>query len=1124
MVPAPFNCHPYGNLTIKDSTMPLLPARTSLMSSLVLIVLAASIALTTHLLAGQEQLYVKCDTLQQTMLTTRSRLRRWQSHQQLAREAAKLGAWQATVRQAKETPADVVAAATKLLADAASGSTDSRWQRVRAGQDTAPVLSGVAADFLVTTISLDKPLQLTLEMSRHEKYGGFAYRPPACGAGIRDVEQLVWINGQPVDLQNRLAEYPRTSVAERRGWHDLILIDLPLQAGVNQIVVSLDKGTRKRWFNSVSFASQPVPAIWTLLEHDFPRGSNQLINTVPYGWFDATSGWFSSETTQLECELVAQLAAELDQDGTILRSRMGRLIQQKVADDDQRWLDLCVAACELQAALGSLDSLQQAASQLAAAYAESYPGQSLLRRITDLRQRILTASRSRLDPTDQDTARLLGELTSLKYEALVTRNPLLAGRQLLFVKRYTYDSDHYYDEFIAGLRRFGGNLCLLSIDNGEVTEIAPQLGEGIFDRYDLSYDARKILFSYKPQRAEGFRIYEADLDGSHIRQITFPPADELERMELYATCQPEQLARQPGRYGHWTDDMHPCYLPDGGIVFTSTRSQRSVLCGGHGLTVTNLYRTDRDGNGLHQLSQGALSEFCPSVMNDGRIMYNRWEYVDKGAGAVQSLWAMCPDGSRSEEVYGNNITTPGVFTQARHVPGHNNLVVALGCSHCPGNMGAIVLIDLLKDKRTVDAMTALTPGCVTKGNWGLRQHRNGRWITDIHGPWYCDPYPLTDYQRPAIGGQFFLVSCNPDAEWNDPGAYGLYLLDVHGNRVLLYEDAEMSCWQPRPVRPRPVPPNLSQPLAQVADGDAAEATVLVADVYQGLSGVPRGEVKYLRVMEQIARPWSAYLGYQADDQAPGQMVAISLYTHLSVKVLHGVVPVHADGSAFFTVPADRNIFLQALDEDFMEIQRMRTFVNFQPGEQRSCIGCHEPRNQTPVNRSLLALKSPPTRPQAQPGETAPRPLHYPTDVQPILDRHCVGCHDAEKPDGELDLTGTMTDLFSASYENIINRDLVGYIQEFVGPKPEGADAMGYAPAVPPYTYGSHSSKLMKMIIEKHQNVELSREEIATLATWVDANAPFYGSYFGRRNITHREDPDFRPVPTLDSALGIRDDE
>ena len=329
------------------------------------------------------------------------------------------------------------------------------------------------------------------------------------------------------------------------------------------------------------------------------------------------------------------------------------------------------------------------------------------------------------------------------------QNPLLAGKRLLFVKRFAYDSDHYYDEFITGTRAFGGGLFTLSLQRRRGRAGRAGLGEGVVDRYDLSFDARRIVFDYKPPRPEGFRIYEIGVDGTGLRQITFPPADEGQRIATYCTWSTAELQQNPWRYGHWTDDMHPCYLPDGGIAFTSTRSEQSVLCGGHSLTVTNLHRMEADGTGLRRLSHGALSEFCPTMLNDGRILYNRWEYVDKGAAAVQSLWAMYPDGGRSEEIYGNNIDTPPVFNQAQQVPGRDNLVVCLGAAHAPGNMGAILLIDRHKNKRSETAMTVLTPGCVPKGNWGLRQFRNGRWIMDIYGPWYCDPFPLSDPARRA---------------------------------------------------------------------------------------------------------------------------------------------------------------------------------------------------------------------------------------------------------------------------------------------------------------------------------------------------------------------------------------
>ena len=507
------------------------------------------------------------------------------------------------------------------------------------------MLSSVRADFLMTTIHASQPTTLTIELSHHEKYGGFAYRPGVDQAGVEQNDALIWINGRQLPLQNRLTAYGTTTVAERRGWHELVLVDLPLMRGANQVVIALNKGTLKSWFSTVTLTPQLEPALWALLEHDFPRRENHLLAAIPYCWFDVAGGWLTADTTGQEQQFITETAASLGEPGSALLARLAKLQSQHVEPNDPSWLDLCAAAAETQAMLQSLDALSRAVAQLAAAYPTQYPESSLTQQVTELREQVLTASQEHSNCA-ASTASLRNALAQLQREALVTRNPLLAGRSLLFIKRHTYDSDHYYDEFIAGLRNFGSQLCRLSLDDGKVTNLLPQLKKGIIDRYDLSFDGQRILFNYKPPQPVGFRVLEVNADGTGLRQVTAAPPDEEQRISTFATCSQEQLQQQAGRYGHWTDDMHPCYLPDGDIVFTSTRSQRSVLCGGHGLTVTNLYRVRADGTHLHQLSQGALSEFCPSVMNDGRILYNRWEYVDKGAGAVQSLWAMCPDGSR----------------------------------------------------------------------------------------------------------------------------------------------------------------------------------------------------------------------------------------------------------------------------------------------------------------------------------------------------------------------------------------------------------------------------------------------------------------------------------------------
>jgi hypothetical protein len=677
--------------------------------------------------------------------------------------------------------------------------------------------------------------------------------------------------------------------------------------------------------------------------------------------------------------------------------------------------------------------------------------------------------------------------------------------RIVFVKRYTYQSTHYYTDFIDGCERFGGNICILSLDDGKVTELVPSMSGGIFGRYDLSFDGKRIVFDWKEKRGKGFRIYEVGVDGTGLRQLTFDPPDEAERIRKY---------RIDDDYQHHTDDMHPCYLPNGDICFISSRCEYGILCDGPDyFTTTVLYRMDADGENMEKLSNSSVSEAFPAVMNDGRILYTRWEYVDKGATAVKCLWSMRPDGSGSVEIYGNDIDIPSAFIQGRAIEGANNLFVAIGSPHCcPTNgIGTVIRLDISKDIRSDEPMTYLTPDVriPLSGHDGFMHKREGKWVRDYSGPLFIDPYPLSE--------KLFLVSHNVESEWSDYDAWDLYLLDESGSTIALYDDPDISCYQPMPLRSRVRPPVIRSAL----DSELARkklARVVVTDVYQGLDGIERGEIKYIRINEQIPRPWGArrFWGGDLYDQ---QHACITKDTHLGLKVQHGIVPVYEDGSAHFMVPADRNIMLQVLDENFMEVQRERTYVNYRAGETRACLGCHEKINNAALSKSSMpsALGKSPALPGPQAGEqTGKRVLHYPSDVQPVLDKHCISCHGGEEPEAELDLTGTMTRHFSRSYENLIDRERG--LMKIIGENHLKWENINY---LPPKSLGSHASRLIKMLLEGHSDVKLSREEMVRLTTWVDSNAQFYGSYYGRRNIKYSKHPNFRPEPTFAEAISTR---
>ncbi|MDZ7616695.1 MAG: hypothetical protein U1E05_06805 [Patescibacteria group bacterium] len=832
----------------------------------------------------------------------------------------------------------------------------------------------------------------------------------------------------------------------------------------------------------------------------------------------------------------------------------GFQVAVRLTDDDKQWLATKARSGKLAEWSEQIENLRKAVEFLRAEYPDDYPGAALLDEIDQLKRRVEAAADEPWRDGNATRDAVSDALGALKRRALVDENPLLRPGKIIFVKRNTYQTHWYYSEFMQGGPP-GGNLCVLDLATGEVTELCPELDGGIFDRFDLSFDGRRVVFGYRPAPDKAFRLYEVNTDGAGLRQLTFDPPGETERLASYGL---DPTRNELGPYRGHTDDFHPCYLPDGRIVFASSRCERGVLCdASDNLSVNVLYRIDADGTNMTLLSENALSESTPSVMNDGRILYTRWEYVYKGVIALQSLWAMRPDGSGSAEVYGNRHVYPPVLIHARAVPGHNDLFAATCTMHHPFAVGPILLIDVSKNIRTHAPLRNLTPyvdvsyeGHGTFGSGGesfihfkdaqwVRENRGraadfrtgrpihsepGQWVRDNTGPLFCDPWPLSD--------KFFLVACNPDQAHNHPTAYGLWLIDAFGNRVRVYDDPNISCWQSMPLRPRPKPPAIPpvvapmDGIAENAAGQApeatgkpvAEATLLMADVYRGLEGIQRGQVKYLRILEQVPRPWNAKR-FWPDDITNGQNAAISLGSHIFVTILHGVVPVEEDGSAHFTVPAGRSVFFQAIDENYMELERMRTFINLQPGEARSCIGCHQPRNEAPPARPPLAMLRPPALPRPQPGDsTVPRPLYYPTDVQPILDAHCVSCHRTEKPEGNLVLTGELTTFFSRSYEEIMRRKLIAYLQEFQGEDPEAQK--GNVEPLGPKALGSHASPLIQILRKGHHEVQLSDAEWVRLITWVDANGPYYGSYFGRRNLTYSDLPDFRPAPTLDAARGI----
>ncbi len=383
-------------------------------------------------------------------------------------------------------------------------------------------------------------------------------------------------------------------------------------------------------------------------------------------------------------------------------------------------------------------------------------------------------------------------------------------------------------------------------------------GKGFIGKTSLSFDARKILFDFRQDPGSGFRIWEVGVDGTGLRQVSFPPDDEAEKAARW-------------RKGWHTDDIHPCYLPDGGIIFSSTRCEHTVLCGGSAhLAVPVLHRMNADGSNVVQLSHSPVSEFCPVVLDNGRVMYHRWEYIDRGARVAKTIWTMNPDGTGLQELYGLADDTTTVYMYPQPLPGSDHRLVCVGTCHFPqgGCVGSIMLVDFGKGVRTRGpdpnqpdyvqnddryAVTNLTPHVFverrTEPGWHFRT-ADGSYVHDREGRsghLYTHPYPVSERE--------FLVSykVEPTDHYKEvPNAYALYLIDVDGNHRFVHADPQLSCWHPLPLVSRTVPPK-RESIRDPRYAATGQALCIVTNIHHGMEGIEPGEVKWLRINEALPR-------------------------------------------------------------------------------------------------------------------------------------------------------------------------------------------------------------------------------------------------------------------------------
>ncbi len=654
--------------------------------------------------------------------------------------------------------------------------------------------------------------------------------------------------------------------------------------------------------------------------------------------------------------------------------------------------------------------------------------------------------------------------------ALTLRNPLIDFDTVLFAKGMPTRFPHLSDQHYGWWSRPGGGIYLLRGIHGDRPQIACLTTDwpaGNFTHPELSYDGGKILFSYcrfYPEVPElenktdtasipedaFYHLYEMHVDGSDLRQVT------------------------RGRY----DDFAGTYLPDGDILFLSTRkgvflqsnrvnasaTMRAdlpysyVRCGGDNrrpVPVFTLHRMDAAGTSLRPVSAFENFEWTPSVADDGSLLYTRWDYIDRFNGHFFSLWGSNPDGTNPQLVYGNYTVRPQAVLEARSIPGSSKLIFTASAHHSITG-GSLVMLDRTRGLEDLAPLTRLTPEVQFPETEG--------W----DGSYYVNPWPLSEEHYLVAWSNCKLpphcrVDSSPD---NPPNATGIYFYDSFGNLDLLYRDSEISSTAPIPVRPRKRPPIIPDAIDW---GRAEEGCFLLQDVYEGLRGVERGSVTKLRIiaMPPKVQPFmgTPMIGVSVED--PG-------------KYLLGTVPVEADGSAYFRVPSGVPVMLQAVAKDGMAVQTMRSLTYVWPGQTLSCVGCHEPRETAPVGKAGMTIASKRRPSRITPGPEGSWPLRFDTLVQPVLDKHCVSCHAPKGPDPKaaaFDLTA------GKSYQRLLE---YGNLREFA--KERDRSVVGECVA--------RQSTLLAVLTtgKMRAKVTLDAESMQRLVTWMDLYAHWQGSY------------------------------
>ncbi|MCL1921693.1 MAG: SUMF1/EgtB/PvdO family nonheme iron enzyme [Kiritimatiellaeota bacterium] len=618
--------------------------------------------------------------------------------------------------------------------------------------------------------------------------------------------------------------------------------------------------------------------------------------------------------------------------------------------------------------------------------------------------------------------------------------PMLRDAQLLLVKRghNNLALPANWDN-VCSVDRKGLNNSIVLMSNlrgkPEVREVvAPRRPNDYFGELALHWDAKRLMFTSNNEKGK-CRVYEVSLDA------------------------PDAVTEMPQIPDDDVDNYAGCWLADDATLFLSTATMIGVPCVRGSSPIAHIYRQDNDG--IRRLTFDQEHNWYPTMLADGRVMYLRWEYSDIPHFVARILFTMNPDGSAQREHYGSNSYWPNSVFYTKPIPDDPRRFAGIVTGHhgvC--RMGELVVFDPSQGRFETEGVVQRIPGRGQKVEATLRDELvNDSWPKFLH------PEPL--------GGAYFLAAVKPapSVPW------GLYLVDMFDNMTLIAEDPQFAYLEPTLIRAKPRPPVLPSQIAKGKPG-----YIKIVDIYAGpgLAGVPRGAVKSLRIGSYAF----SYRGMG------GQYDRVGLDGPWDVRRILGTVPVESDGSAYFEIPPNTPIMIQPLDADGRALQLMRSWVMSMPGEMQTCVGCHEPLNSsTPAHRIEAVTRQPV---KITPWHGPARGFSFNREVQPVLDRHCVKCHDGTKA-GRPDFTlrpdvQQKTDVYRAAdfhfppaYTELRKR-IRGHTIE--------SDMH----LLMPCEFHANTTDLVRMLEAGHNGVKLDPESWDRLNTWIDLNTPAHGTW------------------------------